>query len=62
MSDIFNDRKKALEEESFRKKEQGLIEKLKQRAKVEADREGLAETTGHERADSRGVPRDGARP
>jgi hypothetical protein len=46
MSDLFDDRKKALEEEYFRKKEQELIEKLKQRAKVAADREGLAEATG----------------
>ena len=46
MSGIFDDRKKALEEEYFRKKEQELIEKLKQRARVEADREGLAEATG----------------
>jgi hypothetical protein len=46
MSDIFDDRKKALEEEYFRKKERELIEKLKQRAKVEADRDALAEATG----------------
>ncbi|HWC01666.1 MAG TPA: hypothetical protein VHF87_02750 [Methylomirabilota bacterium] len=46
MPEIFDDRKKALEEEYFRKKERELIEKLKQRAKVEAEREGLAEAVG----------------
>jgi hypothetical protein len=46
MSDIFDDRKKALEEEYFRKREQELIEKLKQRARAAAEREGLAEAAG----------------
>ena len=46
MSDIFDDRKKALEEEYFRKREQELIEKLKQRARAETEREGLAEAAG----------------
>ena len=46
MSDLFDDRKKALEEEYFRKKEQELIEKLKQRARAEAERQGLAESAG----------------
>jgi alkylhydroperoxidase family enzyme len=46
MSDIFDDRKKALEEEYFRKKEQELIAKLQQRARAEAEREGLAKAAG----------------
>ena len=46
MSDIVGDRKKALEEEYFRKQEKELIEKLKQRAKAEAERKGLAEAAG----------------
>jgi hypothetical protein len=46
VSDLFDDRKKALEEEYFRKKEQELIEKLKQRARAKAEREGLAAAAG----------------
>ena len=46
MSEIFDDRKKALEEEYFRKREQELIEKLKQRARAAAEREGLAAAAG----------------
>ena len=46
MSDLFDDRKKALEEQYFRKKEQELMEKLKQRARAKAEREGLAEAAG----------------
>jgi hypothetical protein len=46
MSDILADRKNALEGEYFRKKEQELIEKLKQRAKAATEREGLAEAAG----------------
>jgi hypothetical protein len=46
MSEIVGDRKKAQEEEYFRKKEQELLEKLKARGKQEAERKGLAEATG----------------
>jgi tellurite resistance protein len=45
MRDSMEDRKKGLEEEYFRKREQELIEKLKQRA---AERKGLAEAVGVE--------------
>jgi hypothetical protein len=44
--DAFGTRKKALEEEYFRKREQELIEKLQRRAQEAAGRQRLAERTG----------------
>ncbi len=44
--DAFADRKRALEEEYFRKKEKELIEKLHRRAALEADRRKLSEMIG----------------
>jgi hypothetical protein len=44
--DSFADRKRGQEEEYFRKKEQELIEKMRHRSAVEADRRGLAEAVG----------------
>jgi len=44
--DIFADRKKALEDEYFRKKESELIEKLRRRAEDESRRQALADATG----------------
>jgi hypothetical protein len=44
--DAFADRKKGLEEEYFRGKEQELIAKLHRRAELEAERQQMAETTG----------------
>jgi hypothetical protein len=46
MPEIVGDRKKAQEEEYFRKKEQELIEKLKARGRHDAERKGLAEAAG----------------
>jgi hypothetical protein len=46
MADIFDDRKKALEEEYFRKKERELIAKLQERTRQETERQGLAEAAG----------------
>lgn len=44
--DIFAEREHWLEEEYFRKQNQELIEKMHQRATLEADRQRLAEITG----------------
>lgn len=44
--DAFADRKRANEEEYFRKKEQELIEKMRRRAELEAERQHMAETIG----------------
>ncbi|HWP42908.1 MAG TPA: hypothetical protein VNO14_06725 [Blastocatellia bacterium] len=44
--DAFADRKRALEEEYFRKKEKELIEKLHRRAALEAERRKLSEMIG----------------
>jgi hypothetical protein len=44
--DILSDLKKAKEEEYFRKKEQELIEKLRERTRLEEERKGLAAATG----------------
>ena len=44
--DAFAEREKALEEEYFRRKEQELIEKMRRRAELEAERNQLAKATG----------------
>jgi len=44
--DAFADRKRAQEEEYFRKKEQELIAKMRRRAEAEAERQRMAEATG----------------
>lgn len=44
--DMFGDMKRAKEEEYFKKKEKELIEKLKRRAALEAERRDLAAATG----------------
>lgn len=44
--DIFDDLKRSKEEEYFRKKEQGLIEKMRRQARLRAERQQLAEATG----------------
>ncbi len=48
MSDknIFSDRERAIESEYFHKKEQELIQKMRQRAALEEDRRQMAEMTG----------------
>ncbi|HWQ33347.1 MAG TPA: TerB family tellurite resistance protein [Blastocatellia bacterium] len=46
MSDAFRDREKGLEEEYFRKKEQELIEKMRQRQAADAERREMAAATG----------------
>lgn len=46
MSDAFRDREKGLEEEYFRKKEQELIEKMRQRQAADAERREIAAATG----------------
>jgi hypothetical protein len=45
-SELFGNRRKALEDEYFRKQEQELIEKLRQRGRDEAFRRRLAENAG----------------
>ena len=44
--ELFGDRRKGLEEEYFRKREQELIEKLRQRRAEDASRQQLAERAG----------------
>lgn len=44
--ELFGDRRRTQEEEYFRRQEQELIEKLKQRGREEAARQRLAERTG----------------
>jgi hypothetical protein len=44
--DVFAQRKTGLEEEYFRKKEQELLEQIRRRAALQAEREELAEATG----------------
>jgi hypothetical protein len=44
--DAFADRRRGLEEEYFRKREQELIDKMRRRAAQDAARQGLAERTG----------------
>lgn len=44
--DLFAERRRGLEEEHFRKREQELIEKLRQRAEAAARRQQMAEQTG----------------
>src|SRR5262245_34324206 len=45
-NELFGDRRRAHEEEYFRRQEQELIEKLKQRGRDEATRRQLAERSG----------------
>ncbi len=45
-NELFGDRRRSREEEYFRRQEQELIEKLKQRAREEATRRKMAERTG----------------
>jgi hypothetical protein len=44
--DVFTQRKMGLEEEYFRKKEQELLEQIRRRTALQAEREELAEATG----------------
>lgn len=44
--DIFDDMKRAKEEEYFRKKEKELIEKMRQRAQLEAERQKMQQASG----------------
>lgn len=44
--DAFRDRERGLEEEYFHRKEQELIEKMRQRNQAAAERQGIAEATG----------------
>lgn len=44
--DVFAQRKMGLEEEYFRKKEQELVEQIRQRAKIQAERQELADLVG----------------
>jgi tellurite resistance protein len=46
MSDAFKDRERGLEEDYFRRKEQELIEKMRQKQAAESERQQLAEATG----------------
>jgi hypothetical protein len=45
-NELFGDRRRVQEEEYFRRQEQELIEKLKQRGREEASRKRMAERTG----------------
>jgi hypothetical protein len=44
--DAFEDRRRAQEEDYFRKKERELLEKMRQRSEAAAERSGLAEASG----------------
>jgi hypothetical protein len=46
--DAFDDRRRAQEEEYFRKQEQNLIERMRARAEAESERAGMAEASGVE--------------